>query len=311
MLLYAGELERWRARAGRRGRGHRRRARAATGAGASASSPTLDRRAPASIPARHGRVGLRPRGDDALRRRARCAIAASPAERIHLSLERNMQCAIGATAATASSARRSSASDGPVFAYDRVAPLADGAGAVMAATEPKLAVWKFASCDGCQLTLLDCEDELLALAGRIEIALLPRGVERGRRRPLRPLAGRGLDHHGGRRRAHPARSAQQSRRLVTIGACATAGGIQALRNFADVDDFIAARLRRARSTSRRSPPRRRSPAHVHGRLRAARLPDRQAPAARGASAPSCDERRPAHRARTASASSASGAATSA
>jgi coenzyme F420-reducing hydrogenase gamma subunit len=35
---------------------------------------------------------------------------------------------------------------------------------------PKLAVWKFASCDGCQLSLLDCEDELLALAGQIEIA---------------------------------------------------------------------------------------------------------------------------------------------
>jgi coenzyme F420-reducing hydrogenase gamma subunit len=30
-----------------------------------------------------------------------------------------------------------------------------------------------------------------------------------------------------------------SRRLVTIGACATAGGIQALRNFADVEDFVA------------------------------------------------------------------------
>jgi hypothetical protein len=35
---------------------------------------------------------------------------------------------------------------------------------------PTLAVWKFASCDGCQLTLLDCEDELLALAGEVEIA---------------------------------------------------------------------------------------------------------------------------------------------
>ena len=31
--------------------------------------------------------------------------------------------------------------------------------------KPKLAVWKFASCDGCQLSLLDCEDELLAVAG--------------------------------------------------------------------------------------------------------------------------------------------------
>ena len=35
---------------------------------------------------------------------------------------------------------------------------------------PRLAVWKFSSCDGCQLSLLDCEDELLELAGAVDIA---------------------------------------------------------------------------------------------------------------------------------------------
>src|SRR5690242_9536526 len=48
--------------------------------------------------------------------------------------------------------------------------------------KPKLAVWKFASCDGCQLSLLDCEDELLAVAARVEIANFPeasRAVVRG------------------------------------------------------------------------------------------------------------------------------------
>ena len=61
--------------------------------------------------------------------------------------------------------------------------------------KPKLAVWKFASCDGCQLSLLDCEDELLAVAGAVEIAYFPeatRGVVRG---PVRRLAGRRLGHH--------------------------------------------------------------------------------------------------------------------
>ena len=38
---------------------------------------------------------------------------------------------------------------------------------------PTLAVWKFASCDGCQLTLLNCEDELIPLAGAVEIAYFP------------------------------------------------------------------------------------------------------------------------------------------
>jgi len=36
--------------------------------------------------------------------------------------------------------------------------------------KPKLAVWKFSSCDGCQLSILDCEDELLSLAGEVNIS---------------------------------------------------------------------------------------------------------------------------------------------
>ena len=39
--------------------------------------------------------------------------------------------------------------------------------------KPRLGVWKFASCDGCQLTLLDCEDELLAVAEALDIAYFP------------------------------------------------------------------------------------------------------------------------------------------
>ena len=70
------------------------------------------------------------------------------------------------------------------------------------ARSPKLAVWKFASCDGCQLSLLDCEDELLALAGEVDIAyfLEASSAPVG---PVRPLARRGLDHHAAGRRAHP------------------------------------------------------------------------------------------------------------
>ena len=43
---------------------------------------------------------------------------------------------------------------------------------------PKLAVWKFSSCDGCQLSLLDCEDELLAVAEAVEIAYFPEATRR-------------------------------------------------------------------------------------------------------------------------------------
>ena len=107
------------------------------------------------------------------------------------------------------------------------------------ARKPKLAVWKFASCDGCQLTLLDCEDELLAVAGAIEIAHFPEASRATVRGPydLSLVEGSITTPHDAER-IHAIR--RTSRRLVTIGACATAGGIQALRNFADVRDFISA-----------------------------------------------------------------------
>ncbi len=69
---------------------------------------------------------------------------------------------------------------------------------------PKLAVWKFASCDGCQLTLLDCRDELLALAREVEIAHFAEASSAEVRRPLRRIGGRGLGHHGRGCTAHPA-----------------------------------------------------------------------------------------------------------
>jgi len=103
---------------------------------------------------------------------------------------------------------------------------------------PKLAVWKFASCDGCQLSLLDCEDELLAVAGAVEIANFyeaSRAVVKGPY-DLSLVEGSITTPHD-EERLHAVRRATKF--LVTIGACATAGGIQALRNFKDVKEFTS------------------------------------------------------------------------
>jgi coenzyme F420-reducing hydrogenase gamma subunit len=102
--------------------------------------------------------------------------------------------------------------------------------------KPKLAVWKFASCDGCQLSLLDCEDELLAIAGEVEIAYFLEASSDAVEGPydLSIVEGSVTTPHDAERIRH-VRSVSQA--LVTIGACATAGGIQALRNFADVAEF--------------------------------------------------------------------------
>jgi sulfhydrogenase subunit delta len=104
--------------------------------------------------------------------------------------------------------------------------------------KPKLAVWKFSSCDGCQLSLLDCEDELLTVAGAITIANFPEASRAVVKGPydVSLVEGSITTPHDAER-IHKVRRA--SKFLVTIGACATAGGIQALKNFKDVKDFIS------------------------------------------------------------------------
>lgn len=103
---------------------------------------------------------------------------------------------------------------------------------------PRIAVWKFASCDGCQLSLLDCEDELLALAQEVEIANFAEASRAIVKGPydLSLVEGSITTAHDEERIRQVRRA---SRFLVTIGACATAGGIQALRNFRDVRQFIS------------------------------------------------------------------------
>jgi coenzyme F420-reducing hydrogenase gamma subunit len=104
--------------------------------------------------------------------------------------------------------------------------------------KPKIAVWKFSSCDGCQLSLLDCEDELLAVADAVEIAYFPEATRAVVKGPYDISL-----VEGSITTAHDAERIHQVRRatkfLVTIGACATSGGIQALRNFKNVKEFVS------------------------------------------------------------------------
>ncbi|MFT3772163.1 MAG: oxidoreductase [Minicystis sp.] len=106
------------------------------------------------------------------------------------------------------------------------------------ARRPSLAVWKFASCDGCQLSVLDLEDEFLAIAGAVEIAYFKEATSAERAGPfdLSLVEGSITTAHDAARIREVRR---QSRALVTIGACATAGGIQALRNFRDARELLS------------------------------------------------------------------------
>jgi sulfhydrogenase subunit delta len=103
--------------------------------------------------------------------------------------------------------------------------------------KPQIAVFKFASCDGCQLSLLDAEDELLAVAGAVEIAYFPEASRSMAKGPydVGLVEGSITTHHDAERIQQVRR---QCHTLVTIGACATSGGIQALRNSGDIDEFV-------------------------------------------------------------------------
>jgi sulfhydrogenase subunit delta len=105
--------------------------------------------------------------------------------------------------------------------------------------KPRLGVFKLASCDGCQLSLLDCEDELLAVADALEIAYFNEAT----RKPLEgefdlTLVEGSMSAPEHLEQIQDIRS--RSRFLVAIGACATAGGIQALRNGQNISEYLAA-----------------------------------------------------------------------
>jgi sulfhydrogenase subunit delta len=104
-------------------------------------------------------------------------------------------------------------------------------------TKPRIAVFKFASCDGCQLSLLDAEDELLGVAAAVDLVYFPEASRTMLKGPydIALVEGSITTHHDAERIQQVRR---QCRKLITIGACATAGGIQALRNWQDVNEFI-------------------------------------------------------------------------
>jgi coenzyme F420-reducing hydrogenase gamma subunit len=104
---------------------------------------------------------------------------------------------------------------------------------------PTLAVYKFASCDGCQLTLLALEDELIELCGRLRMAYFLEATSQVLPGPYEIAL-----VEGSITTPHDAERIRQVRRdakyLVTIGACATSGGVQALRNFANHSEWMSA-----------------------------------------------------------------------
>jgi coenzyme F420-reducing hydrogenase gamma subunit len=105
--------------------------------------------------------------------------------------------------------------------------------------KPKVAIHKFSSCDGCQLAFLNAGEDLLTLSQLVDLVHF---AEAG---PLDPDARVDIAFIEGsittpHDRDRIQRIRENSACLITIGACATAGGIQALRNYADADQWVSA-----------------------------------------------------------------------
>ncbi len=203
---------------------------------------------------------VRPGDHDALRGRARSR-ERGVADRADLPLDGAQHAAAAsATAGTASSARRSSAGTAPCTARTRSRRWLASAGAVSAdAASPRSPSGSSPRATAASCRCSTARTSCWRWPGEVEIAYFLEAISATVEGPydLSLVEGSITTPHDAERIQRGPRAARST--LVTIGACATAGGIQALRNFADVDEFISARLRHARVHLDAARPRRRSP----------------------------------------------------
>jgi len=118
-------------------------------------------------------------------------------------------------------------------------PAATSGGRAVERQRPRVGVVKFASCDGCQLTILDLEDHLLALTDRFDFTEFAEATSKRSSGPFDILFVEGSISTP-EQAVEIVRLRAATRTLVTIGACATAGGIQALRTASEHEAFRAA-----------------------------------------------------------------------
>lgn len=102
--------------------------------------------------------------------------------------------------------------------------------------KPRVGVFKLTSCDGCQLSILNMEEDLLKILDYFDLAYFNEATGL----PLRGQFDIGIVEGSistDRQKNELLEIRERTRFLMTIGACATAGGLQALRNWANIDDF--------------------------------------------------------------------------
>jgi sulfhydrogenase subunit delta len=104
--------------------------------------------------------------------------------------------------------------------------------------KPKIAIFDFACCEGCQLQLVNLEEELLALVGAVDVVEWREAMsEKSDSYDIAIIEG-SITRFEDEERLKLIRS--RAKALIALGACATIGGINKLKNnFDDLDEVKA------------------------------------------------------------------------
>lgn len=100
--------------------------------------------------------------------------------------------------------------------------------------KPKLAFFSFASCEGCQLQVLNCEDEIVDLLGAVEIVNFREAIDEKRDDYDIAFVEGSITRPEDEDEAREIR--EHAKFIVAFGACATIGGVNAMKNFGDLDE---------------------------------------------------------------------------
>ncbi len=101
-------------------------------------------------------------------------------------------------------------------------------------SKPKIGVFSFASCEGCQLQLLNYEDDLLDLLGRIDIVNFREAIDEKSNEYTIALVEGSIATESDAEEVREIR--ENADFLVTIGACAVTTGLNGMRNATTAQD---------------------------------------------------------------------------
>jgi coenzyme F420-reducing hydrogenase gamma subunit len=103
-------------------------------------------------------------------------------------------------------------------------------------SKPKVAVYKFSSCSGCQQVIINCEDELLDLAAVLDIAYFPEAKRENIPGPYDIGLVEGAISSP--EEVHKIKQAREDcGLLIAMGSCAVYGGLPALKNWNSLDQI--------------------------------------------------------------------------